>query len=64
MRSVNRKEVKNKELSQLKTPRMTPRELVYDFFNVNGNVLVHVNQSQAGQTFVCHTRAKGTASDH
>ena len=39
---------------------MTPRKLVNDFFNVNRNVLVHVKQSEAGQTFVCHTGAKGT----
>ena len=47
-----------KEGSQLKSPGMTPRKLVYDFFNVNRNIVVHVKQSQARQTFVGHTRAK------
>ena len=39
----------------MKSPRMTPRKLVYDFFDVNR---VHVKQSQARQMLVGHTRAK------
>ena len=49
--------VKN-ERSQLKSPGMTPRKLVYDSFDVDRNILVHMKQSQARQTFVGHTRAK------
>ena len=44
-------------MSQLNTPRMSSRKLIYDFFNVDWYVLMHVKQSQARETFIPHARS-------
>ena len=42
---------KTRKKFQMKSPGMTPREFINDFFNVNWNVLVHMKQRQSEEQF-------------